>query len=70
MMGQELGPVYVANPIIGPELMLDLVLIEPARRPLGRAATVLLELLQEEARRLALFWEDRIRKHDPALANL
>lgn len=70
MMGSELGPSYVANPIVDPPLMLDLVLIEPARRPLGRAAEVFLELLDEEARQLSAFWESRIRKHDPASANL
>lgn len=69
MMGEELGPAYVANPIVAPPLMLDLVLIEPARRPLAQAAEVLLDLLTEEAAALAAFWEARIRKHDPALAN-
>jgi LysR family nitrogen assimilation transcriptional regulator len=69
MMGAELGPAYVVNPIVDPPLLLDLVLIEPARRPLNRAAEVLLGLLRDEGRALAAYWESRIRKHDPASAN-
>jgi LysR family nitrogen assimilation transcriptional regulator len=69
MIGPELGPAYVANPIVDPPLMLELVLIELARRPLGRAAEVLLKLLATEARALVLFWESRMRKHDPDSAN-
>jgi DNA-binding transcriptional LysR family regulator len=40
------------NPIDRPEFTLDLVLIEPSRRPMSAAACAFLELLQTEAVRL------------------
>jgi LysR family nitrogen assimilation transcriptional regulator len=45
------------NPIHRPEFTLDLVLIEPSRRPMAPAAAVFLELLQAEALRLNARWQ-------------
>jgi hypothetical protein len=44
------------NPLADPALALDLVLIEPSRRPLAPAAEAFLEILAEEARRLDARW--------------
>lgn len=46
----------ITNPIADPPLMLDLVLIEPSRRPMSPAAKVFLNLLQDEAHRLNARW--------------
>jgi LysR family transcriptional regulator, nitrogen assimilation regulatory protein len=43
--------------IVDPPLNLDLVLIEPARRPMSKAAKVFLGLLQDEANRLNARWD-------------
>ena len=45
------------NPIDRPEFTLDLVLIEPSRRPMSEAASAFLALLQTEAVRLNKRWE-------------
>jgi LysR family nitrogen assimilation transcriptional regulator len=45
------------NPIHRPEFTLDLVLIEPSRRPMSDAASAFLELLQMEAIQLNGRWE-------------
>jgi DNA-binding transcriptional LysR family regulator len=45
------------NPLADPALALDLVLIEPSRRPLAPAAEAFLEILAEEARRLDARWQ-------------
>jgi hypothetical protein len=44
-------------------LSLDLVLIEPARRPLAPAAEIFLEFLEEEAGALARHWQEHIAQH-------
>jgi LysR family nitrogen assimilation transcriptional regulator len=51
------------NPIHRPEFMLDLVLIEPSRRPMSEAASVFLELLQTEAARLNERWDKLDQLH-------
>ena len=43
-------------PIADPPFSLDLVLIEPSRRPLSHAAALLLDLLESESIRLNLRW--------------
>ena len=43
-------------PLAGPGLTLDLVMIEPARRPMSPEATAFLDLLQGEAVRLNGRW--------------
>ncbi|MDZ5696624.1 LysR family transcriptional regulator [Chelativorans sp. M5D2P16] len=45
------------NPIAGPDLHVDLIMIEPIRRPLGPHASRFVALLEAEARRLATAWE-------------
>lgn len=55
LMGDQVGPVFKANPIDG--LMLDLVQIEPARRALVPAAQAFSTLLHAEAARLSALWE-------------
>ena len=57
MMGRDVGPRLTANPIVGPALSLDLMLIEPARRALAPAAEVFLELLEQEGREQSAAWE-------------
>ena len=47
---------YTINPIVDPILDLDLVLIEPARRPLSPAGEVFLALLENEARAVSEGW--------------
>ena len=44
-------------PLADPPLMLDLVLIEPSRRPMSQAAQVFLGLLEAEATRLNARWD-------------
>jgi len=44
------------NPLADPPLALDLVLIEPSRRPLPPAAEAFLEILRTEAARLDERW--------------
>jgi LysR family transcriptional regulator, nitrogen assimilation regulatory protein len=52
-------------PLADPPMQLDLVLIEPSRQPLSKAAEVFLALLQSEALRLNARWD---RAH-PATAS-
>ncbi len=47
---------YVINPLAQPSLKTDLVLIEPARRPLSLAAETFLEALEQETKRLNTLW--------------
>lgn len=60
-------PEFVVNPIVDPVLDLDLVLIEPARRPLSAAGEVFLALIESEARAICEGWrktrEDRRQRH-------
>ena len=57
LMGDQVGPGLRANPVSAPGLTLDLVRIEPARRPLAPAAQVFNAILQEEAARLSALWD-------------
>lgn len=57
IMGDSARPLFTANPIVDPRLTLDLVLIEPARRPLTPPATLFCRMLEEEAARLSRLWE-------------
>jgi DNA-binding transcriptional LysR family regulator len=57
MMAQEDEPrPFTVNPIIDPAFMLDLVLIEPSRRPLSRAAEAFLRDLDDFASQLNQRW--------------
>lgn len=59
MMAREGGHRNLTvNPITGPDFHVDLILIEPVRRPLSRHAGRFIALLEAEARRLAAAWED------------
>lgn len=58
MMASEIrSRTFTVNPIVAPPLGLDLVLIEPARRPMSASAQAFLEMLQEESARLNRRWE-------------
>jgi DNA-binding transcriptional LysR family regulator len=57
IMGDSAHPRFTANPIVDPRLTLDLVLIEPARKPLAPAAELFCEMLEQEAARLSRLWE-------------
>ena len=53
MMGEEREPrLFTISPIVDPVFSLDLVLIEPSRRPMSEAAEVFLRMLEREASRL------------------
>ncbi len=62
MMGESVRPLFTANPFDDPPLTLDLVMIEPARKPLLPAADLFCDLLQQEATRLARLWEQPYAK--------
>jgi LysR family nitrogen assimilation transcriptional regulator len=49
---------FTVNPM-SPPFNLDLVLIEPARRPMSAGATAFLEILEQESERLNKLWEPR-----------
>ena len=55
------------NPLADPPLMLDLVLIEPSRRPMSKAAQVMLAMLEAEAIRLNARWDLPVEKPAPTL---
>lgn len=50
--------IVTINPIVDPVFMLDLVLIEPSRRPMSPAARAFLAILKEESQRLDEPWAD------------
>ena len=57
MMAAETKPrQYTVNPIAWPAFGLDLVLIEPSRRPVSPGAQAFLEILEEESIRLNRRW--------------
>jgi LysR family nitrogen assimilation transcriptional regulator len=62
MMGENADPQFTVNPIVDPTLSLDLVLIEPARKPLAPAADIFLGLLGEEAGALSRRWQSHLQK--------
>lgn len=57
MMGPGATLGFAVNPIVDPDLTLDLVLIEPARRTLAPPAALFLGMLEQEARRISAVWE-------------
>jgi DNA-binding transcriptional LysR family regulator len=58
MMAAETRPrQYTVNPIAAPPFGLDLVLIEPSRRPMSAGAEAFLGMLQGESERLNKRWE-------------
>ncbi|MCS0496292.1 LysR family transcriptional regulator [Ancylobacter sp. MQZ15Z-1] len=50
---------FTVNPIADPALVMDLVLIEPARRPLGPVAAAFLDVLAQETARIGRVWGER-----------
>jgi len=57
MMAAETKPrQYTVSPIASPAFGLDLVLIEPSRRPVSPGAQAFLEILEEESVRLNRRW--------------
>jgi DNA-binding transcriptional LysR family regulator len=58
MMAAELRQrQFCVNPLVAPAFSLDLVLIEPARRPMSPAAQAFLAMLEEESARINRGWE-------------
>jgi LysR family transcriptional regulator, nitrogen assimilation regulatory protein len=53
----EPGGRLISAPVADPPMMLDLVLIEPSRRPMSEPARVFLDQLQTEAQRLNARWD-------------
>jgi LysR family transcriptional regulator, nitrogen assimilation regulatory protein len=49
--------IFTVNPVAAPAFSLDLVLIEPSRRPMAPAAQAFLAMLEEESRRINRLWE-------------
>lgn len=47
------------NPIVGPDMNVDLMLIEPVRRPMSKLATRFADLLREEAQRVIGTWSNK-----------
>jgi LysR family nitrogen assimilation transcriptional regulator len=59
MMADDNEPrLFTINPIVDPPFMLDLVLIEPSRRPISARAEAFLQMLEDEAVRLNRRWEN------------
>lgn len=56
---------FTINPIVEPTFTLDLVLIEPSRRPISERAEAFLTMLEDEATRLNSRWA---KTPEPALA--
>jgi LysR family nitrogen assimilation transcriptional regulator len=57
MADDERGNGLSVHPLIAPELWLDLVLIEPSRRPMSAAANAFLARMEQESRRLNARWQ-------------
>ena len=49
--------IFTVNPVAAPAFSLDLVLIEPSRRPMTPAAQAFLAMLEEESQRINRSWE-------------
>lgn len=61
MMGNDAEPrLFCINPIVAPSFSLDLVLIEPQRRPMAPGAHAFLEMLEEESIRINSRWQKLI----------
>ena len=57
MMADDNEPrLFTINPIADPSFILDLVLIEPSRRPMSAGAEAFLDMLHDEAVRLNQRW--------------
>jgi LysR family transcriptional regulator, nitrogen assimilation regulatory protein len=66
MMADDSEPrLFTINPIIDPAFSLDLVLIEPSRRPMSAGAEAFLQMLHDEAVRLNRRWA---KTQEPAIA--
>jgi LysR family nitrogen assimilation transcriptional regulator len=57
MASEEEADTLTINPLAGPSLILDLMLIEPARRTLSPLAAAFLEILEAEGRRVNRRWD-------------
>jgi DNA-binding transcriptional LysR family regulator len=59
MMADDGGPrLFTVNPIVDPAFTLDLVLIEPSRRPMSAGAKAFLDMLENETLQLNRRWTD------------
>jgi LysR family nitrogen assimilation transcriptional regulator len=59
---------FTVNPIVDPALDLDLLVIEPARRPLSQAGEFFLSLIESEARPMCEGWKNVRDKTAPGRA--
>jgi LysR family transcriptional regulator, nitrogen assimilation regulatory protein len=57
MASEQEADTLTINPLAGPPLTLDLMLIEPARRTLSPLAAAFLEMLEAEGRRINRRWD-------------
>jgi hypothetical protein len=53
---------FTVNPILSPAFSLDLVLIEPSRRPMSPAGRAFLEMLESESRNINRVWERLLQR--------
>jgi DNA-binding transcriptional LysR family regulator len=62
MMASKMrGRLFTVNPVVSPVFSLDLVLIEPSRKPMAPAAQAFLQMLEAETARINHAWENLIR---------
>ena len=57
MAAEDEAETLTINPLAGPPLTLDLMLIEPARRSISPLAAAFLEILESEGRRINRRWD-------------
>jgi LysR family transcriptional regulator, nitrogen assimilation regulatory protein len=57
MASEARSRIFTVNPVAAPAFSLDLVLIEPSRRPMAPAAQAFLAMLEEESQRINRSWE-------------
>jgi hypothetical protein len=66
MMALDTGsPPLKVNPLTGPPLSLDLVMIEPSRRSMSDIARAFLAALEAESQRLNLRWSTVPQSAEP-----
>ncbi|MBS7541886.1 LysR family transcriptional regulator [Ancylobacter oerskovii] len=64
--GWDMPRRFTINPIADPPLGMDLVLIEPARRPLEPVAAAFLDVLAQETARIGEVWGERAGLYEEA----
>ncbi len=74
MMDENEASRFTVNPIVKPSLNLDLMVIEPARKPLSGAAKAFLQIAEDETHGIAIEWNrssnERLSQKAPASLTL